>query len=133
MTEEQEQEQEQDFGIPQEEDAGLKYEEPKCDSFSVSEEMSPEPKAVKLSRPRKPKAAKAKPQESKLAPLLNEMAAEIEDAMDLLRLVDPSALAIEGARDEFKISILCRKLSAYLLRLEDIRDKLAAAAGIVEG
>jgi hypothetical protein len=70
---------------------------------------------VKPTRSRK--VPKTKPK-GDLTPLLNMLAVEIADMMDLLVLVrgtDP------------RIDILCRIISTSLVHMEDIRERIATA------
>ena len=76
-------------------------------------------KAKLLTRPKKTKART--PPRSDLTPLLNGLAIEIEETMDLLFLARSDNLGKE------KIDILCNKVGASLLRMQDIRDSIRAA------
>jgi len=73
-------------------------------------------------RPGRPprKSNKSTRSAGETSPLLNMLQVEIEETMDLLILtrgIDP------------KIDILCRKISASLLRMEDIMHRIAKSEG----
>jgi hypothetical protein len=122
----QEDQTEQDFGIPG---------EPRMESASEPEgwpsksdwnrveatitQAPDKPENVKLTGVRKTLRTKSKVKTTgDLTPLLNALAVEIEETMGLLE--------IATGRDR-RTDILCRKVGASLMRIENIRDRIVAA------
>ena len=122
----QEDQTEQDFGIPG---------EPRMDSASEPEgwpsksdwnrveatitQAPDKPENVKLTGVRKTLRTKSKVKTTgDLTPLLNALAVEIEETMGLLE--------IATGRDR-RTDLLCQKVSAYLLQMEHIRNSIAEA------
>jgi hypothetical protein len=120
----QEEEKEQDFGIP--DDSGSKLEgwpsESDWNRVEATITQAPDYHEVKAKLPSRSKKTKARaPPKSDLTPFLIVLEAEITDTMDLLVLVKGT---------DQKTDILCRKVGNSLMRIQDLRDKLAEA---VEG
>lgn len=123
-------EKEQDFGIPDE--SGVKMNEPilkgwpsESDGNRVEATITQAPdqpvKAKLISRSKKTKARA--PPKADLTPLLLDLEIQIEEIMGLLDLV----MGVDRRMD-----ILCRKVGNSLMRMQDIRDRIAAAAAVGE-
>ena len=131
---EEEQDQKQDFGIPDDSEFRidgqiLKGWPSESDGNRKEATITQAPdqriKATLISRPKKTKA-RVQPKVD-LTPLLNALAGEIEETMDLLILARGS-LADHRTKDpDQRIEVLCRRVSASLLSMQDIGDRIAAA------
>jgi len=125
---EEKKEQEQDFGIPDE--PTFKMTEPvlkgwpSCEADSdsrVEANITRAPNQSENVKPTRSRKAQSKPKpKGDLTPLLNALAIEIQEAMDLMQIAT-------GA--DRRTDLLCQKVSESLFLMEDIREKIAAAVG----
>jgi len=117
-----EMEEEQIFGIPEEGEtrieASVSHDTDRYDEKQESMGQSkPEKPRRSMKSGTKAKAKAKEKAKNKLTPLLNALGIEITETMDLLCL---------AASPDPRMTVLCRKVGATLLKMEDIRCQITA-------
>lgn len=126
---------ETDFGIPVDSRSASEGWPSESDGNRIEAMVTRAPDQPEVVKPARSKKARGKGTQGKsrvkgdLTPLLNALAGEILETMDLLVLARGS-LAVHFSKDpDQRIAVLCRRVSRSLLLMQDIGDRIAAAVG----